>query len=487
MLVALSFICSMTVSAQFNLGRLKDAAKNVAKGSSDQQQDTPSNQSTPASSKGASASSATPKGTATLYVSASTGSNRNDGSKASPIKDLQKAVDVAPEGALILVAEGNYLGNLDRGYVRIEKYISIVGGYSSDFSQRDPLKFQTIIQPGPKAGGTNANNGLLDIYVRGKRNGVILIDGFILDKGQQNRYCAVNHTRFPAPEGCETSLLSPPGMVIGGLSVRGETSVSNQLIHGDVEGQVTIRNCVLMNGSHFGIQMGNIGGHFDIYNNVFVSNRMAACEVRSMNQTPGQATIDFHNNTVLFSWRRDWVQGDKDMGYGFRFMTRMDANVYDNIFGCNDFSALDRTYIDSDKNKEAQRKTSAWNNLFFNNIEADLTLPGAGKFMRIFAKQFEDVEQLIKYENNREMNESELNMMIKAVDEAYLKAFLNMEGSSSSDYNPNSSENQFRSALGMNQRATMTNFVSMYGNAYPFNKVTQLFGAVPGYGAQKIQ
>mgnify|MGYP000932862885 CR=1 FL=1 len=101
-------------------------------------------------------------------------------------------------------------------------------------------------------------------------------------------------------------------------------------------------------------------------------------------------------------------------------MTGIDANVYNNIFGCSDFAALDRTYVDADKNKEAQRKTSAWNNLFFNNLEADLTMPsGGGKFARIFAKQFEDVDQLVKYEGNREMTESEVKTISRAIDAPY--------------------------------------------------------------------
>ena len=162
-----------------------------------------------------------PKGTKTIYVSANKGSNRNDGSKSSPLKDLQRAVDDAPEGAVILVAQGNYLGKLDAGYISIKKYISIVGGYSDDFSERDPLKYRTMIQPGSAAGGTNANYGLLDIYVRGKRTGVILIDGMILDKGQMNKYVIPNppNPKFKAPEGLESSLLNPPGKQINQPSI----------------------------------------------------------------------------------------------------------------------------------------------------------------------------------------------------------------------------------------------------------------------------
>lgn len=432
-------------------------------------------------------SSDIPKGTATLYVSANRGSNRNDGSINAPFKDLQKAVNDAPEGALILVAEGNYLGNLDRGYIEIKKYISIVGGYSDDFSERDPIHYQTSIRPPADAGGTNANHGLLDIYVRGKRKGVVLIDGLILDKGMMNRY-RINDPTNPktgTPEGCETGILVPPGFDSGIPTMRGPTSVSGQLIHGDVEGEVTIRNCVLMNGCHFGIQMGNIGGHFDIYNNIFLANRMAACEVRSMNKNVSEVSVDFFNNTVLFTWRRDPMPEDKDMGYGFRYMTGVNANVFNNIFGCTDFAALDRTYIDADKNKEAERVTSAWDNLFFANIEADLALPsGGGKFMRIFSKQFEDVEQLVEYEGNREMNDSEIKKISTHIDAPYLKGFLSQEGSSASTYNPSSTENILRSALGMNQRGTSSYTVSMYANGYPAGKVTNLFGALSGYGAQ---
>ena len=84
------------------------------------------------------------------------------------------------------------------------------------------------------------------------------------------------------------------------------------------------------------------------------------------------------------------------------------------------------------------------------------------------------------------MSEAEIKTLTKAIDAAYLKAFLNIEGSTSSTYNPNSSENLFRSAMGMNQRGTETNYVSMYGNLYPMDKAFDLFGALEGYGAQKI-
>ncbi len=424
-----------------------------------------------------------------LYVSVKRGSNRKDGSKSTPLKDLQKAIDVAPEGAIIRVAEGNYLGSLDQGWVKVDKYVSIVGGYSDDFSQRDPLTFRTTIRPGVEQIMTSGNQGLMDIRVVGKRDGVVLIDGIVFDRGQINRYVAplYDNPVAAAPEGTETGRIvvvgeSPTAPM---LQPVGMTSAF-QLISGEAEGNITIRNSLFLNGYHFGIQMAIKGGHLDVYNNVFVANRMAASEVRGGLGQPNTSSIAFHNNTVLFTWSR--TKSMEDMGFGFRYMTGIDADVYNNIFGTSNYGALDRSYVDSDKSKEAKRVTSAWNNLFFGNRNGDLVLPsGGGGWTYVLAKNFEDVDQLTQYENNREMNEAEVNAISQKIDTAYLKGFIGITGSQTSSFNPNSSINQFRSALGMNMQGTETVRTSMYGNRYPYEKAFELFGAIDGYGAQAIK
>ncbi len=431
-----------------------------------------------------------PKGTKTIYVSVNKGSNRNDGSQSAPIKDLQKAIDLAPEGALICVAEGNYLGYLDQGWVKVNKYLSIVGGYSDDFSQRDPIKYRTTMRPGVETRMTSGNQGIMDIRVVGKRNGVVLVDGIIFDRGQISAYLApiYDNPVAAAPAGCETGRIVVVGEGTEGVPVmepKGMTSAF-QLISGEMEGNLTIRNCVFLNGYHFAIQMAVKGGHFDIYNNVFVANRMAACEVRGGLALPNTSKISFHDNTVLFTWSRNKLM--EDMGYGFRYMTGIDADVYNNIIGCSNYGGLDRAYVDADKAKEAKRVTSAWNNLFFGNRNGDMVLTsGGGGWTFVLAKNFEDVNQLAKYENNREMNEAEVKAISKKIDAPYMKGFIGITGTQTSSFNPNSSVNQFRSALGMNMRGSETVRVSMYGNRYPFEKAFDLFGAVSGYGAQEIK
>ena len=90
----------------------------------------------------------------TWYVSQTTGNNRNDGSKANPVKNIQKAVDMASTGDVIYVAEGNYYGLLNSGNIKINKGVSIFGGWSSDFSERDILGHRTYIQPTATSNGS---------------------------------------------------------------------------------------------------------------------------------------------------------------------------------------------------------------------------------------------------------------------------------------------------------------------------------------------
>jgi len=85
------------------------------------------------------------------------------------------------------------------------------------------------------------------------------------------------------------------------------------------------------------------------------------------------------------------------------------------------------------------------------------------------------------------MNEAEAKALSSKIDAPYLKGFIGITGTQTSSFNPNSSLNTFRAALGMNMQGTETVRVSMYCNRYPFEKVFDLFGAIQGYGAQNIK
>ena len=414
----------------------------------------------------------------TIYVNHSTGSNRNDGSKASPLKNIQKAIDVASDGTIIYVAEGNYFGTLNSGNIFITKPVEIYGGYSSDFSTRDILKYRTLVQPDPKSNGTQKGQGTVRLQVR-KPGSRVVIDGIIFDRGNAISY---NTRGEGKPEGLQSAMMQPIGAKgLGGpnLEMRDVlTAETAEIYLENPQCDFEIRNCAFLNAPNYGIR-GSFRGKAKIINNIFINNRMAACEIPGADAKIN-SEIEFAYNTVLFMWSR--LRDLATMGYGYRYMTGVNSYVHHNILGCSIYSALDRARVDSSKAREKERITTSEHNIFFLNKQADLIIPGGGVYLMINVPDFEDVEQLAKVEGNKELKDP--SVLKGKINEAYLNGFLSATYKEKTSSDPNSPANTFRSAMGMNMVGTMSSSVSMYANRYPWEEALLLFGAMNGYGAQ---
>ena len=437
----------------------------------------------------------------TLYVSVSTGSARADGlSPTSALKDLQKAIDLAEENDQILVAEGNYHGNLDRGYIEcgkfgnasqpsdMGKFISIYGGYSTDFSERNVIKYVTKLQPVEHqfiAPLFNFNARRPYGYVGPV--GSVVIDGLVFDFGENNLYCGadVNDERTGTPnEGVLTGRFIEPGASPSTVKV-GYANGDEYALHLDVEGNIRVSNCIFVNCRDYGIaaQMGK--GHMEINNNIFIACRYAACQVAGTVRPDDldKVSLDFHHNTVLFTWTR--TKTFEDMGQGFRFMNGIRTiNVHNNIFGCNSNCAVERCRYESNKADEAAKISNLYDNYFFAN-KRDLEIAAAGKStISVPASRIEEAEQIgPKYEGNKELPESE-KAFVEAIDQPYLEGFLSLKIMSSQSYDANSAANQVNRLFGLNQQGSEIVRPSMYCNKYPWEKAKDLFGKVKGYGAQ---
>lgn len=386
----------------------------------------------------------------TYYVSMHTGSNRNPGTaKDAPLKNLQKALDVAPEGSTILVAEGNYFGTLNSGNINIEKPVSIIGGYNTAFSEKDPLRYRTTVRPDGTSNGTQSGEGTMQVKVR-KTGAKVLIDGLLFDRGNSVAY---NDNHAGQPEGVECPMMQPIGSEgIGGEKLAEEIRTAETAIiyldNSDCD--LTIRNCSFVNGPYYGIK-GMAKGHIEINNNIFVNIRMAAVEIPG-GSVLNNAEIHFSYNTVLFVWSR--LKDQADMGFGYRFMNGANSYLDHNIFGCAVCSALDRCRVEALKEREAKKVTTSESSIFFLNNMADITLPGGGESLKIRVKDFDDVEQLAKASGNQAVKDP--SFFEGKVDAAYLNGFLN----------------------------TMKTSSGMFANRYPFEKALELFGAIEGCGAQ---
>lgn len=415
----------------------------------------------------------------TYYVSKNTGSNRNDGSQGAPFKNIQKAIEAAPEGATIYVAEGNYFGTLDKGNIPVTKCVKIYGGYNADFSQRDVLKYRTMVQPTAASNGTASGLGTMIIKVNNPE-GEVVIDGLLFDRGNSISYNVKDEGK---PEGVDCPMMNPIGTSgKGGANLDEANVFTTETREIYLENpncqQITIQNCAFINAPNYGVA-GQFHATLVIDNNIFINCRMIACDVWG-GDAKDNMEVYFSNNTVLFTWSR--MKDLADMGWAFRYNNRTNSYVDHNLFGCAICAALDRGRTDTPKDREAQKVTTSTNNMFFLNKQGDLTLPGGGLYMRVNCEDFEDVEQLAEIDGCVRMRDP--NSLKGKINEAYLNGFINASYKETLSSDPNSPENQFRQAMGMNQTGKMTSSATMFANRYPFEDALKMFGAVSGYGAQ---
>ena len=435
----------------------------------------------------------------TFYVSATTGSARADGlSPTTAMKDLQKAIDTAQDDDIIYVAEGNYLGNMDRGYLECGKFgnaqndrgkfISIYGGYSTDFSERDVIKHVTKIQPtSQKFTAPLLNINAKRPYGYTGPDGNVVIDGLVFDFGENNLYCAANvddeRTGTPNKGVLTGRFIEPDGSPA--VPKVGYANGNEYALHMDVEGNVRVSNCIFVNCRDYGISALMGKGHMEISNNIFIACRYASCQVKGSVRDADieKVSLEFHHNTVLFTWTR--TKAFEDMGQGFRFMNGIRTiDVHNNIFGCNSNCGVERVYYESNKAMEAAKISNLYDNYFFAN-KRDLEIAAMGaSSISVPAARIEEAQQIgPKYEGNVEMPEGN-DAFLNAVDKSYLEGFMSLKIMSSQTYNPNSAANQFNRAFGLNQQGSEIVRPSMYCNKYPWEKAKDLFGAVKDYGAQ---
>lgn len=470
---------SSVVLAQFSLSGAINAAKNAAS-------------KTASNSTVKSSSTSTSNGASVIYYVSTSGSGRADGLSAStPQKEIQKVINIIKDknqnGAVIRVAEGNYLGYLDQGYLEISNWITLEGGWNSDFTVRDPIKYQTKIEPTQDQLGTNGSKGVIHFSglddINYRVGGTVKIDGFMINLGYENNYKPNDPT--DSRNGCPSKAFET-----GRLLDDPAKQPQHQIVwcDGAIAGNVIICNCLIANSPYFGIQINSRCGEIEVYNCVIISNRMSGVRIDGWDKDGYRSHVNFHHNTVCFSWCRDKYM--EDMGYGYECMNKVSCDIHHNIFACNNYAAIARTRALSgpDKVIEAKKVTNVFDNCFFMNA-ADLQLPsaGGGKWTNVACKNFEDVDEKIlpKYEGNQELQKGDT--FVNALDPDYLEAFSTLQIVTSSSFDPNSAANQYRQAHGMNMQGTETVRPTMYCNRYKYDYAIKLFGAKQGYGAQLIK
>ncbi|RLD78289.1 MAG: hypothetical protein DRJ10_10580, partial [Bacteroidetes bacterium] len=298
----------------------------------------------------------------TWYVSKSKGSNKNDGSKNSPLKNIDKAIKLVKLGDEIYIAGGKYMGTFNIGYLESDKPLRLYGSWDENFSKQDIINHPTLFQPDNASGGKSRKAMLR--FTKDVEN--TLIDGIVWDAGDRNLY----DLKKGFVDGVEGGLMRLPTQPLTGFnSTVGEPLISfRSATRG---GNITVQNCVFVNGASFGLQAGLFTGTFKVINNVFVANRMAAIEIygtcagsKEKRNMIACGEVEVANNTILFTWSR--LKDYLDMGYGVRIMTKLKYNIHNNIIGANIMGGIDNSRFCKDEYVKID------NNILFGNKGGDL-------------------------------------------------------------------------------------------------------------------
>lgn len=225
-----------------------------------------------------------------------------DGSLEKPFHDLWQAIRSASPGDVIHVASGSYYGRYDRSSWVVDcPNLTIRGGYSPDFSTRNPWRTPTVLAFFPDYRGVRDNNMISFIGDHVD----LTLDGLLFDAGGANKY----------GNGPLSAISWWPQM-------------SGAMVAFNAE-HVTICNCIFVNGANGGVQLSGSGSRFE--NNLLLNLiGLAMLDLRSSTQMIGEPII-VKNNSFCFTHDVSDPPGNgADAANGVRI--NCPAVVQDNLF-----------------------------------------------------------------------------------------------------------------------------------------------------------
>lgn len=244
------------------------------------------------------------------------------GTRAMPFRDPWLALRIAEPGDVIHVAAGTYTGRYDRSSWEIVRPdITIRGGYSPDFSSRNPWKTPSILAVDPNCEAVREPNL---ISGRGDHSGLVL-DGLAFDNGGRNSYGDTPNSALrgsPVADGFIATFRSP----------------------------VTIRNCIFANGGAGGIDLGGEGSRFEnnLVINVVGLSMLALRDSNTGNRQP----IIVKGNTFAFAHDDGdpplGLGADKASGIRVQCAASIESNAFIACgnFGISIFAKPDRVAVD---------------------------------------------------------------------------------------------------------------------------------------------
>lgn len=252
--------------------------------------------------------------------------------KESPAKDIAAIAMQLKAGDVVHLATGIYTSKADQSSDVFTVPISIIGGYSPDFSTRDPWgKYKTVF-----SGSNDINKGLTTERIgiltdKGFKDwkGEIVIDGIIVDNGARNYYSSDKEEfirRKASPEKGMNPTPNTPGIKI-------RTGSGTKVI---------VKNCIVTNTAPtqgaIDVQVGKDGAA-TIENNLIVNNTGEGIMCKSNHHgASGQPSYTVKNNTILFTWKYDAIASHG--GNSLMFDNALSLTAENNVFGFSDYGGV---------------------------------------------------------------------------------------------------------------------------------------------------
>ncbi len=274
------------------------------------------------------------------YVSIHRGKGKK-GTKEKPAKELGNILSKLAPGDAIYIAGGTYLGKGDNGTHIITVPVRIYGGYSDDFSSRDPWgRYRTIFSGDNKTKNYQFTPALkIDLTKVRARDGVsgtIVVDGLILDHGARNRYADGKNweiIRLANPKTGENPTPESGALVI---------SAGKNGMFDKIPWNITVQNNIVMNSAP---TMGALSvsaykrSTVAIRNNLIINNTGTGIYVGSKyagsRYDANGPRFVVENNTVLFTWKHGPIV-QSFSGNAMDFDQSVRATVRNNVLGFAD-------------------------------------------------------------------------------------------------------------------------------------------------------
>jgi hypothetical protein len=295
------------------------------------------------------------------YIS-SEGKGR-DATLEQPAKDLGNIISDLEPGDVVCIAGGTYLGRGDSGVDLIETPVSIYGGYSPDFSARDPWGAHRTIFTGQHNADNFDTSTRLTIdtssfatklmAARGEDTvHTVIVDGIIFDNGPRNYYGDDTESRIirkgtgsdtPTPEsgglvittGVTSTIVVQNNVVLNTAPTQGAIA----LFPGPAA-QVTVKNNMAVNNTGAGFHLGTA---------------VAASDAADYPQ------YDFSNNISIFNEKHDAF--GTFGGSGIILESSTSVSIQNSIFAFNDNYGVD--------NAKRADDVILVNNIIAGNAQAD--------------------------------------------------------------------------------------------------------------------